>query len=602
MSVLPTNIKQWIPGTEEYESLAQSKEKAREVLRMWELGITVYSQLRNRIVNNVDFYQGTNNQQFNSLTKEGELQITTNVGATILDLIVFLIANNPPNIQAIPKSSSKTDQIEASIAEAQVAKALKDSNFHTTFNDTVKMMVSFAGFANWFVFWNTEKEFGRKKNHFDMSLLNPMTTRVFYRDSDYKRVDRFITTKRMSPEAIYKMYDGFEAVADTEDLFIPQDIVGYGLDEGKTTVFKCYDEEYVTTVINGRLAEEPYKHGLDFTPIIQINNINVLNTEFPTTDLERFKPIAQELNMLISAASEIARDKAWPALLEYNTALGNRKISKWRGQKVPVRRTDKGEALAYLDNPADMGVILKQIQLLLDLLHFVALMPKAAAGIFDSTVTSGFQARIAMQPATLSTENKRISINAGLERLAKIILYMIEKYNPQALEIDGNTRLTNLHEIDFKIVWPDNLPMDIAREIQNLILGIQNNMTSVRQAIGKYNVMMGMGTTEDTLSHLQQEAKDVEINPDRALKIAQVSQSLAQMEQALASIREKAGGGVLPSQLNEGTPEGADTTQQNQTNFERAATSPLEGEEQAAPDTAREAVPTESTGGSVLPL
>ena len=599
MPILPTSILERIPGTEEYNTLLDSQKKALEVLHLWEQGSTVYYHLRNRVLENKDFYEGELYKQFSLANSEGDLKITVNVGATVLDLIVFLLSNNAPYLQAIPANNSKTSQIEASIAEELVMKAFRDAGFHTTYRDTAKMLVAFAGFAWWYPFWNEEVEFGRKKNHFDLTLLSPLTTRVFYETTDYKKVAGFVTTKRMTPELIYKLYDGFQALPDSQNPFITEDIVGFGLQDGKVTVFKHYDETYVTTVIDNRIADGPVKHGLDFAPIIQLNNVGTLNEAHGQTDLYRILPIAQELNSLFSAASEIARDKAYPALLEYNSALGGRKINKWRNQKVQVRRTDKGESLQYLDNPASLEALLAQIQMLLDLFHFVALMPKAAAGIFDSTVTSGFQAKLAMQPATLSTESKKIDIDSSIQRLAKIALYLIEKNDPQALQINDNTRLKDLHEVDFRVVWPDNLPIDIAREIQNLIMGIQNNLTSVTQAIDKYNVMMGLGSSEDTLGYLKQESDNVEVNPDRVQKIATVKQTLAQIGQSLASIQEKVGTQNLPE---EGTPEGAEMSEQNQTNFERGAGGAMPEEQRQAPDTAREALPTTSTGGEVLPL
>jgi hypothetical protein len=129
---------------------------------------------------------------------------------------------------------------------------------------------------------------------------------------------------------------------------------------------------------------------------------------------------------------------------------------------------------------------------------------------------------------------------------------------------------------------------------------MQNNLTSARQAIDKYNVMLGLGSTEETIDYLRQESKDAEVNPDRALKMANLSQTLAQMSQSLASIQEKVGGGVLPPQMEEGTPEGATDSEQNQTNFERGAAGPLPEEQRPATDTAREALPPESLGGEVL--
>jgi hypothetical protein len=518
---------------------------------------------------------------------EGELRIVTNVGATVIDLIVYLLSNNAPNIQAMPKTTDKLGQMEASVAEELVAKAFKLANFHKTFRDSA-WLFSIAGFCWWFPFWNRDKEFGKSKNMFDFSLLNPLSTRIFFRDTDHEKVDAFITTKRMTPSAVYENYDGFEARPDRENPFLQTEI--QGADDDMVTVFRQYDAKYCVTVIDNRVADR-YEHGLDFAPLIKVNNKYVVNEAYGMDDIFRMLPVSQELNMLISAASEIARDLAWPPIIEYNTALGGRRLPKMRGNKIQVRRTDKGEALEYMVNPAQMEPLLKQIQLLLDLFHFVALMPKAAAGVFDSTVTSGFQAQVAMQPVTLATGNKKIDFDAAIERLAKTALYMIEKNDPKALQVDENTKFSELYDLDFKVVWPVNLPIDIAREIQNLVVGIQNSVTSVTQAIDKYNVLMGMGSSEETLEYLKQESTDVNLAPDRVLKVTQVQQALSQIQQATQQM-----GGMLNMGTN---PDGVlpNGNTDNANNAQAAM-----GQPESQPGTQNpESVPPTSTGGQVMP-
>lgn len=584
------NIREKLPGTKEFTELHNSQQEALDVMHMWFEGELVHSQIRNRINKNRDIYLGKVSQQYNQTQVEGELRIPTNMIGTVIDLMVFLLSNNMPSVQVTPNTTDKLGQLEASVAEDLIAKALRDSKFHRKYRNSVWTFLM-GGFIWWYPFWNMEKEFGSKKNIFDFTLLNSLTTRVFYEDTDYERVPNFITTKRITPQAIMDMY-GIAVLPDQENPFLQREISGEGIEDGKVTVFKKYDNVNITTVISNRVVEK-VAHKLDFTPLIQINNKFVVNEAVGYDEVFRMLPVGQELNMLISAASEIARDLAWPVLIEHNNALAGRKLPKMRGNKIPVRRSDKGEGLEYLINPAQIGPILQQIELLVELFHFVSLMPKAAAGVFDSSVTSGFQARIAMQPATLNTENKRIDLEEGILRLSKVALYMVELNDPKALQIDENTKLVGLHELGMKVVWPDNLPTDIAREIQNLILGIQNSLTSVTQAVDKYNVMMGMGSSEETFQYLQAESKDAGLAPERALKVAQVQQTLAQIDQSLADMRVKLQGGqgsAIPQDLLPGG---------NDTNAARSMSNPDEAKQ--APDTAREAVTPESTGGTVLP-
>lgn len=583
------SIKQKIPWTDEYEQVAHSQRKAIEVMDRWSEGERVYSQIKNRVVKNRSYYLGSATEQFKNGT-EGELQIVTNLGATVLDLIVYLLSNNMPSVQAAPRDRTKLGQIEASVAEDLANASLRKANFHKKFKNSCIHFTQ-VGFIWWFPFWNTEKRFGKKKNIFDFSVLNPLTTRVFFDDNDYENVSSFITTKRLSPESVYRNYDGFEARPDRENVFLPREISGEGVDDGKVTVFKEYDAKYVTTIIDGRVAEDPYEHGFDFTPLFQINNKYVINDAHGHDDIFRMLPVAQELNALISATSEIARDLGYPTIIEYNNALSGRKLPKMRNAKIPVRRTDKGEGIEYMINPAQMGPLLEQIRVLLDLFHFVSLMPKAAAGVFDSSVTSGFQARIAMQPATLSTESKKIDLEDGIIQLVKSSLFLIEKNDSEALKVNEGMKFQDLWDLEFSIKWPDNLPIDIAREIQNLVIGIQNSLTSVTQAVDKYNVLMGFGSNEETMQYLQEESQDATKAPDRALKVANVQKALAEIQNSTDALRQKLGVDLVPESALPGG---------NITNAERSQGQPLPEERRSVPDTAREAVTPESAGGQVL--
>lgn len=589
MSTLKEKIIEMIPGTPAYEALVKSQRKAISVMAKWTRGETVSSTIRSRLMNNRDMYLGKNNQMFNASQTEGELKVPVNVTSTAIDLMVFLLSNSPPSIQATPATTDRLGQLEASVGEDLANKALKLSGFHKKFKNSIYDFL-LGGFFWWYPFWNTEKRFGKPLKIADFTKLNPMTTRVFFSDDNYEDKVSFVTFKRKTPETIFREYNGFVARPDSENVFLPKEVLGDGVDLDKTSVFKEYDEKNITTIIDGRVARVE-KHDFDFTPLIQGNNKYVLNEAFGLDEVYRMLPVAQELNMLIAAASEIARDLAWPALIEENGALGGRKLPKMRGNKIPIRRTDKGETLRYLINPAQVAPLLKQIELLLDLFHFVSLMPKAAAGIFDSSVTSGFQARIAMQPATLNTENKRIDINEAVLKLVKSFMYMIEKHDPEALKVDDNTRIQDIHDLEFKIVWPDNLPVDVAREIQNIVLGIQNSLTSVTQSIDKYNTISGLGSTEETLQYLQQEAGDPGLAPERALKVAEVKKTLADIQVAMDGLQNKVAGEPSVAVPEDQLPGG------NATNAARAGEP---GAETIVPDTAREAVVPESAGGEVV--
>lgn len=596
------------PGTPEYEQRMTDLDSGLDVLREWQEDQPVYFELYNRISKNRDFYLGETAQQLD-LTKaeEGDLRLVFNLGATIIDLFTYILTNNPPYVQFIPDDAKPMSQLRANFAEELVQKIFYDAKFHKRFKEAGKTHFM-LGFAWPFWVWNPDNKDGGEKGTLELTNLNAFTTRVRYASNDYEKIESLITVKRLSPLEIMKKYD-FEALPDTEDTFIPKEI--QIIDDGKTSVFRRYDDKTIKVVVNGRTVYEE-THDYGFVPVKQVDNIFVPNDAHGHAESERWQGIAQELNALLSAASEIARDLAYPPILEYNNALGGRKIPKWRGQKVPVRRSDKGESVAFMSNPAQIQPLLKQAELLLDLLHFTSLMPKAAAGVFEANVTSGFQAKLAMNPATLTTESRKVDWNVAIADMVKMAFKILRKETPEIFEIDVDGNKVNFDELEeqrMEIIWPDNLPVDIAREIQNLVLGIQQNLTSTQQAIDKYNVLMGLGSATDTVDYLEEESKNVDLNPERVEKVAKARQALAQLDRTMKEADVKLqqlrqglnqGGPAVPpaAQLpaNGALPAGQPS---NPTNLLRGAGSPLP-EEQRTTSASAETVPLESTSG-VLP-
>jgi len=587
-----------IRGTDAQKEKSKQLARGREVIREWDDGETLYSQLFNDMEKFRSFYMGDNHEQGVS-DLEGDVRVTANLGATVIDLFTYLLTNNPPDIQFDPQGADEISQTEANYKEELTRRLLKDAKFQKRFRDAAKTQFM-IGWTVLYPFWNKQREDGGKNGTFDLTVLNNFRTRVRYKTQDSEQIESFITTKRMSPAAILDQYD-YEALPDsTVPHFLPESWEAE--DDGMTTVFTRYGAKDIRIVINGREIKR-IKHDLGFCPAIQVDNIKVPNDIHGHSEIERWQDVLKEVNKLLSAVSEIARDKGYPPLIEYNNALGNRKIPKWRGQKIPAKRSERGEALEYLVNPGQIAPLLEQVQMLIELFHFVSLMPKAAAGIFQSNITSGFQAKLAMQPATLTTESRKIDWEIAIKEMIKMAFDMMKKYDPETLKIKINENkqieITDvyLHEMD--VIWPENLPQDIAREIQNLVLGIQHGLTSVQQSIDRYNALMGMGSPSDTEDNLKEEAEDALMNPDRALKVAKVKQTLEQMSNDMKEANAKMG--EMRQKMKGGMPENLKEAarQSNPTNLSRSASSKLPEEQRNYPENAEEAVPPESKGGQV---
>jgi len=585
-----------VPRSDAYEIAQAQLTLGAEVLAEFNSTSTLYNDLQVKNERARNFYQGNDYEQGVS-NLEGNIKVKVNLGATFIDLFTYLLTNNAPAVQFVGDPDPMA-QAEASFKETMTERLLSDCNWPKRFRDGAKNAF-LIGYTYLYPFWNKNNPLGGKKGTFDLSVLNPFVTRVKWQENDFEKPESFITYSRMSLAAVLSKYN-FEASPDFNDPYFPQNFPAE--DDNMVTVFKRYGDKTVRIVINGRCVQE-IRHDLGFCPLIPINNIQQLNDVHGHSEIERWIDLAQEINALISGISEVARDLAYPTIMEYNNALGGVKPQKWRGMLVPAKKSDRGESVEILSNPAQIAPMIQQVKMLISLLHFVALMPEAAGGVFPANVTSGFQAKISMQSATLTTDNRKIDWEWALKQLVKMAFKIVEKNDPEALTIKTDTnevKVDTVYDHEMKIVWPENLPQDISREIQNLVLGIQTNMTSLHQAIDKYNVLMGMGTSDETIDYLKQEVDDPALSPDRALKVQQVRSQIQQILQSLSAMnseieanRAKMNGG------NNNAPENLNPEAPNTNNMALQNKNP--DENRPYPPTAQEAVVPESTGGQVIP-
>lgn len=580
--------KENVPGSDEYKQMTEQVEEGNEVLQEWNSTETLYATLISNATTYRSFYKGDDYEQGVS-SLEGNIKVKVNLGATIIDLFTYILTNNSPEVQFVGEPDA-VSQAEASFKESMTTRLLADANWPKRFKEGGKNCF-LIGYTLLYPFWNTENKLGGPKGSFDISVLNPFTTRVKFKVNDFEKPESFITYVRMSLAEVLKKYN-FSALADCNDPYIPQSIKAE--DDNMVTVFRRYGEDDVRIVINGRVVDK-IKHNYGFCPLVPVNNIQLLNDVHGHSEIERWMSVAQEINALLSAISEVVRDLAYPPIMEYNNALGGQSPSKWRGMKIPAKRSDRGEAVEYLTNPAQIAPMIQQVKQLISLLHFTSLMPEAAGGIFPANVTSGFQAKMSMQSATLCTDSRKIDWEWALRQIIKMAFKILKKNDPQALKVDENYEISDVADHEMKIVWPENLPIDIAREIQNLVLGIQTGMTSLHQAIDRYNVLMGMGTSDETVEYLTQEVDDPALSPDRALKVnevrAKISEILGNLSQMNAQIEQRRAqmGGGLPENIN---------SEMNTNNNALQTGNPAE--KKPYPPTAREAVVPESTNGKII--
>lgn len=555
---------------------------------------SVYDADLHRLSGAKDFYTGENNSQWQGVQQEGDLKVTVPVTSAILQQFIALLTNIPPKFSLLMESPKPVDKARAEIGEDLLEKVLKDDGFIKKFK---RMGTDYHIFGRTYIqpWFDRLDETGSKKGTVKVSVLNPFTTRVIYDSLDYTTPLRYITFSQMHPDEIRRRWD-VTAFPDSEYRILPTSVPA--AKEGMTTVFNYVDEEIASIIVNDKEVQLG-EHGWGFLPLIKIDKNEVPGEPFgyPLLYLPDVRPLQKQLNLLFSAALELALDLAFPPILEYNKALQGLKVEKWRRRKIPVKRTDKGESLAYFTPGADMAALLTQIERVLDMIHFTTQMPRAALGLPQANTTSGFQMRLQMQPAAMQVESAQIDFDWAFQKMVKMILKILEKEQPSIFTLDledgQKVELKELWRTGVHLEWQPTTPVDQFRKVQMEMLKLQNSLTSLYQAIEA----IGDSNPQNTIDMMKQEAELADVAPDRVIKVAQARQAArAFVEQAGATASRLSDQIKLPEELRQAA---------DMLNEKNALMGLGEDrrEPKLSPETAREAVTFESTaeGGGAPP-
>jgi len=583
-----------------------------------------------------DFYLGRQSAQWSDIAPEGTVKAVIPITSIMLDQHVGLFTNRPPKINLKSPSASPFDRVKAQIGEDLVRTVLYDSSFPSLFQEAT---ATFAQLSEAYLYlrWDTMDKRRSPKGTAKLMVLSPSTTRIVHGDGYHFHPTAFIYWERLTPDEIRYRYPKM----DKEDMGVYPDFTQLEDDkgnkvmtdadwdwvrtlnlslvnDGKVTVFTYVDSEVYTSFTSMGVELDYGEHDFGFVPIRQLKQVIVPDSVGSIPLLFHVDGVQKQLNLLFSAALELAFDLAYPPLLEYNNALGSQKITKYRRKKIKVRRSDKGEALSYLTPASNPAVLMEQIRQLIDLTYILVQMPPVALGMARSQITSGFQAQVFQQPATVKEMSWGVQWTVALQDMVSKIIKLIQKKNPEALTVEmENGEKVLLEGIENYEVWVDYAevtPIDEVRKTQMMILRLQQNLTSIAQALEE----LGDDNPLDTIEMIKQEGKDVELSPQKVMQVAQAKAAIQQLiQQSMQGIQQMGGSmEVSPEQAQNLPPEvlaqmgqaGAPIAEaaggMNATNMTRALGEPGAGEERVVPPGGRERVPSSSTvaGGGMPPL
>jgi len=550
-----------------------------------------------------DFYLGKN--QWDGINPEGEIKVTIPLTSVMLDQHVFLLTNNPPDINVSPPSPSPIDRVKAQIGEDLLRQLMYDSRFPLIFQEATMTMAQ-MGDVYPYLFWDGEDKKRSNKGTAKLTYLSPSNTRIMHGDGFRFLPTAIIFWERLSPaEFVHRFGEDALGSVDFDSNYEWVDSLNLSIQtDKKMTVFTYVDRE-VYSVFTRETELDYYAHNLGFVPAEMVrqsilpDSVNGLPFLYNAGDLQ------QNLNVLLSAALELALDMSYPPLLEYNNALGSQKIRKLRRKKIKVRRSDKGESLQYLAPANNPSVLLQQIQSLIDLSYIVLQMPPASLGITTSNITSGFQARVYQQPATVKEMSWGLQWSTALQSLSSKFFKMIQKMNPESMKVElrGGEILDigDIDRYDVSVNFAQTTPIDEVRNTQMMMLRLQNNLISVYQALEE----LGDENPFDTIEIMKEESQDPVLNPEKATRVAQAQAAVKQlMAQTAQSISQMGGNVEVGPDMQGRLPEEIQQMLnfQNPVNSARGLTGRLPEERREVPPQGGERLPEESLGTGTPPL
>jgi len=544
------------------------------------------------------FYLGANH--WDDIKPDGDLQITIPLASVCLDQHVFLFSNIPPRINLKAPSGSATKRLLAQIGENLSNLILYDSEFPILFQEATMAMAQ-EGDVYLYPYWDAEDKRRSKKGTAKLTYLTPGRIRLIHGDGYRFKPTGFVILDRLSPAAIKRIYGFEDAQPDSEYSFLDTKNLMVK-DDGKTTVYSFLDHNIFSVVVNGKEAKYG-THGYGFVPVRQVrqaplpDNITSLPLLFHADSMQKY------FNYMLSAAFELALDVAFPPMLEINNALGKKKIKKWRRKKIKIKISGQGEGLKYLGPAGDPATLMKMISTCIDLLYLLTQMPPAAMGVLPSTITSGYQAKVAQQPALTKGGSWGLQWAVGLQDTVSKLLKLVKVKDPKSLKIELETgeKVDISEVVDYQVsVLPQfATPIDEVRKTQMTILRLQNNLISVYQALEA----LGDEDPFKTMEMIRSEITDPELNPEKAQRVATAKAALKQFAGQMPGM-VKALGGTAQMGGQQRSPEEMQRMMDmaNQTNALRGAAGRRPEEQRPYPTGGKERLAGESTAPALPPL
>jgi len=464
------------------------------------------SQRITRQLADKNFYLGDHTEHWDIPYSLGDTHPIVNYSAAVINKYADLLtAGEFPGVQVASPTEDEAAKGYASAAENLIYRILDVNGFARKIHYGA-VNGSMLGDAFFYVYWDPDKEVGGKKGSAVIDSLSPFFVRVGFAKDNWDDIEYWVSESKMSPTAIESKWgvklEGSSlsyALAPSGGATTNAPFDGTPVEVQKTyipmvTVIEYHDKDKDSVLIGDQaifVRKNKGHHGL-----FHIRNRTAPNEPWGYPDHYNIKESNKLLNRLYGQANEIIESHASPIIIDKGGVLGGTRLKKRHNVVITTSPFGPGEGLEYLQWSGNIFPVEQQIQEVTKTIYDLAEMPAAAFGSFQPGTFSGFALSIQMQPTLM-----RVKIKQNAEwgpNLVEMYRYLLK------LTLENNKGIglsPKVADFDIKIRWPNPLPREDAREIQNQVALVTNRLIS--RETSRQNLLI-----EDVVEEGQKIAKE----------------------------------------------------------------------------------------------
>lgn len=479
-------------------------------------------------------------------TKEDEIHALIPYTSSIDLKYADFIAQAYPGFQVMAPGPKPAAKNLAGGVEKLIYKVLYD-NYHNQLYNDFAMNLSTLGTGLHRVFWDSKDKTGGKTGSIKIEVPSNFRVLIAFGDSNWRKIDYWCTEEWMSVESFEAKYgvthetsvfdtllggtmDTTDPINQTADLTELGNTPTNVTNIRKVHVIKYHDDNKDLIVGNGKVLAKD-EHNLGHHGLFISRNIVVPNEPFGFSNHYLVKDLQSRLEAIDSRILEILNQTALPILFDKGNVLKGVRIDHRVGKLYTTAAWKEGEGVDALRTDPNLQPLMAQRENVLNAIHDITGMPKAAFGSYQPGTHSGFAMNVQMQPTLMRTEVLQdTEIAPALQGMAKHFIKLTRKY--------GDSEIKKLlpeeaERLTIKVKFANPLPKDDAREVQNQTALVSNKLISRYTA--RENLLI-----EDPLDEAEkivQEAQSFAENPDQALQLAgfqQSQQAVEDQKQAMA--------------------------------------------------------------------